>query len=80
LLGKKGQIPEPVAEARILYEDALTMHNDRRWDEAIEKCRQSLKLREGDLAAENLIKRLHAYKSAPPPEGWRGELVRTTKG
>ena len=78
-MGKKGRIPDPLAEARDLYEAALDMHNQRRWDESIDACRKSLELRQGDLAAENLITRVQGYKETPPFDAWQGEFVRTTK-
>lgn len=79
LLARKGQLPEKKARVAALYEQALRIHWERKWDEAIGCLNDALALDPKDGPSAKMRDRIIMYKENPPSENWAGEYVRTTK-
>ncbi|MBF0486901.1 MAG: adenylate/guanylate cyclase domain-containing protein [Nitrospirae bacterium] len=62
-----------------LFEEALTLYWERRWDDAIEIFQKVLRYVPDDAPARSFINRIELYKETPPPELWQGEFVQTKK-
>jgi adenylate cyclase len=78
LIARKGEISEEKIKLRDLYEKALKIHWERKFDEASEILEGILKGQE-DTASSNLLKRIGTYRDKPPGESWKGEFIRLTK-
>jgi len=76
LLGRKGEVPAEGREAATRYEEALRLHWERKWDEALERL---ARIEHGDRAVAFLKARIQAYRQTAPPPDWQGEYVRETK-
>lgn len=79
LLGRKGQVEPGKLRVAELYRQALEVHWQRRWDEAIALFRQALELDPDDAPSRTMLRRVEGYREAPPAEGWQGEYVRESK-
>jgi adenylate cyclase len=79
LLARKGCLADPMMKTICLYEEALHLHWDRKWDEAIERLDEALRTAPSDTPSQRLRERILAYKATPPPETWTGEYVRASK-
>lgn len=78
LLGEKGAVVAERMKDMNLYEKALMLFHERKWDDCISIINDH-KLVDKDFASEYLLKRCRAYKDYPPPDSWCGEYVRATK-
>jgi adenylate cyclase len=79
LLTLKGGLSTEKMEVVKLYEEALRLHWDRKWDNAIKLLENALKLDQRDGPSAMLLRRIQEYKEVPPPEEWSGEYVQTKK-
>ena len=79
LLGRRGELAAARLKAVRLYEQALQVHWDRKWAEADGLLGEALILSPGDSPSLALRERLKFYAEHPPPDGWQGEHVMTTK-
>jgi len=79
LIGRKGGITPERMKILELYQQALRLHWERRWDEAIGLLEDALKLDQGDTPSVKLLARIQKYKEEPPHEGWTGEYMQTRK-
>jgi adenylate cyclase len=79
LLGKKGQLGDAKMKAVSLYEEALGLYWERKWNEAIACLAEALKVKEDDSPSRELMRRVDEYRENPPQPGWRGEYTRTVK-
>ena len=79
LLGKKGAVTPRRIEIACRYEEALFLHWDRQWDEALARLQDVLAAWPEDVASQRLRARIEGYKANPPPAAWTGEFVRATK-
>ncbi|MFO7870686.1 MAG: CHASE2 domain-containing protein [Kiritimatiellia bacterium] len=79
LLGRKGAVSESRLKKASLYEDALKMHWERRWENACSTLDKALKLDPRDTAGLRLRMIIQGYAEDPPPEGWQGEFIRASK-
>ena len=79
LVGLKGAVPAGKLNVVCLYEEALHLHWQRRWDESIERLVAALEIDPRDAPSLHLLSRLAWYESNPPAETWTGEFVRPTK-
>ncbi len=79
LQARKGMLPDSVRNITNMYEKALRLHWDRKWDDAVDILLEVLKMAPNDLASIKLQQRISHYKQTPPLESWRGEYVRATK-
>ena len=79
LVARKGELDEKDLEALRLYEEALKIHWDRKFDEALQKLDAVLEILPQDGPALALKTRIDAYLENPPPEDWSGEYIRTSK-
>lgn len=78
LLARAGELDEEKRQAVALYESALELHWERRFDEAIVKLDEAFE-RFRDEPSYWLRERIRGYREAPPPESWNGEFVNPTK-
>jgi len=79
LIGRKGCLSPEKLKVVELYQEALRLHWERRWDEAINLLQSALELDPGDTPGAKLLERIQKYKYSPPPEGWTGEYMQTRK-
>lgn len=66
---------EALQAATSRYETALQLHWERRWDEALALLMQN----PDDRPSRRLRERVERFKQQPPPAGWQGEDVKTSK-
>ena len=79
LVCKIGDEPEGWFERTELYNKAIQLHLERKWDEAIATFEEVLKLDPNDGPSKTYITRCNEYKVNPPPEGWDGRYILTHK-
>ncbi len=79
LIGRKGSVASGPAEFASVYEDALRLHWERRWDDAEKMLEKAARFEQGDGAVLRLKKRIAFYRQNPPPSEWVGEYVRASK-
>lgn len=79
LVCKVGDEPEGWFERTALYDKAIQLHLERKWDEAIATFEEVLKLDPDDGPSKTYITRCNEYKVNPPPEGWDGRYILTHK-
>jgi adenylate cyclase len=78
LLGVTGQVEDRRLRVRALYEEALNLHWDRRFAEAVELLEQGQEIM-SDEASRLLEQRIRRYIENPPPDDWKGEFVNLSK-
>jgi adenylate cyclase len=79
LLTAKGKMKTKQATVVGLYEEALKLHWERKWDEATKALEDILELDPDDIPSAMLLNRVVEYRANPPPDEWAGEYARTTK-
>lgn len=79
LIALKGAMPPQKAKVVAIYEEALRLHWERKWDESLERLVDALALDPEDGPCVRLCQIVADYKVKPPPEEWQGEYVRLTK-
>ncbi len=79
LTGRKGSVDARMVDFAALYEEALRLHWDRKWDEAERALEKAVQLNAGDGAVQRLKKRILFYRLNPPSDDWSGEYVRASK-
>ena len=62
-----------------IYEEALQLHWDRKWDDSIARFNDVLEYLPNDKAALSFIKRVKNYKVKPPGDDWQGQFAQTKK-
>ena len=78
LLARSGELPPERKKAVALYEEALGLHWERRFNEALVRLEEALRF--GDDPPSTMLKRrIERYIEQPPDEGWQGEYVNTSK-
>jgi adenylate cyclase len=78
LLARAGELDTDKARAASLYEEALKLHWNRHFNEAIEKLDQALAVML-DGPSFWLRKRIIGYLENPPADDWTGEFVNPNK-
>lgn len=79
LVCEVGKEPPGWKEMVELYDHAIQLHLDRKWDEAIAAFEQLLTRWPDDGPSKTYIARCNQYKENPPPEGWDGRYILTHK-
>ena len=79
LLGKRGSLSEDRQKVVSLYTEALHLHWERRWEEALDRLAIGIGIDPDDGPSHTLHTRITAYRHTPPPDDWQGEYVRLTK-
>ncbi|PKL50815.1 MAG: hypothetical protein CVV42_02075 [Candidatus Riflebacteria bacterium HGW-Riflebacteria-2] len=79
LVCEVGNEPPGWNELIELYDRAIQLHLERKWDEAIATFEQILARWPDDGPSHTYIARCNEYKQAPPPEGWDGRYILTHK-
>lgn len=78
LLARAGELPADKKRVVALYEEALALHWERRFTEAITKLDEALAIMK-DEPSYWLRQRILGYLENPPQEGWNGEFVNPNK-
>jgi adenylate cyclase len=78
LLARAGELDAEKTRVVALYHEALELHWDRQFEDALEKLDEALEIME-DPASDMLKKRIAFYMENPPEEGWNGAFVNTEK-
>ena len=79
LLAKKGELPETKQRVVHIFEEAWKLHAERRFTEAITHLDQALALDPEDGPSKAYRKICEGFIKSPPPEGWAGEYIQTSK-
>ncbi|HNW34839.1 MAG TPA: adenylate/guanylate cyclase domain-containing protein, partial [Candidatus Ozemobacteraceae bacterium] len=79
LVCEKGKEPPDWPEFIEMYDTAIRLHLDRKWDEAIAKFEELLVRWPNDGPSKTYIGRCREYKTNPPPENWDGSYHLTHK-
>jgi adenylate cyclase len=79
LLGKRGCLDEDRKKVVSLYTEALHLHWEQRWQDALDRLDTALGIDPADGPSQTLSTRINTYRDAPPPSDWQGEYVRATK-
>lgn len=79
LVCRHGEEPEGWFEKSEIYDRAIQLHLERKWDEAIETFESLLKKWPDDGPSKTYISRCEEYKASPPPENWDGRYILTHK-
>ena len=79
LVSEKGKEPPEWFEMVEMYDRAIKLHLERKWDEAIATFEDILQRWPKDGPSQTYIARCREYKEAPPPEGWDGRYILTHK-
>ncbi len=79
LIAKKGEATADKLEVADLYVKALETHWERNFNDAIATLQKGLVIDADDGPTKALLERIERYKTAPPPDSWQGEYVRTSK-
>jgi len=61
------------------YNQGLVAYRQQRWDEAILYFKAALRVKSDDGPSSTYLERSEEFKKNPPPEGWDGVFVMTTK-
>jgi adenylate cyclase len=72
LLARKGEMDEKTAQAKAMFAQGLSLYRDRKWDEAITKFEEMIRIRGRDKPAEVYIRRCKEFKENPPEPDWDG--------
>jgi len=62
-----------------VYNQALGLYKQRKWDEAISGFKAALAIRPNDGPSKLYLERSEAYKEHPPDDDWDGVFVMKTK-
>ncbi len=79
LLAKKGELPESKRAVVRLFEEAWRLHASQSFPEAIAKFDEALALDPEDGPSKAYRKICEAFLKSPPPQGWAGEYIQTSK-
>lgn len=79
LVSEKGKEPPEWNELAEMYDQAIQLHLDRNWNEAIATFEKILARWPEDGPSATYLKRCHEYIQNPPPENWDGRYILTHK-
>ncbi|NCY20513.1 adenylate/guanylate cyclase domain-containing protein [bacterium] len=79
LLAKKGKLSEKKQKVVQLFEEAWKLHAKKSFQEAIAKFDQALGLDPEDGPSKAYRRICEGFLQTPPPEGWTGEYIQTSK-
>ncbi len=78
LLARTGELNPDKARVVAFYDEALHLHWDRKFNEAVGKLDEALAIMK-DEPSHWLRQRILGYLETPPEEGWNGEFVNPNK-
>jgi adenylate cyclase len=79
LLAKKGELPPEKMKVVELYHQGLLVYRAARFDEAMGLFGEGLALDKADGPCKSMVKRCEEYMLSPPPKGWNGAFIMTSK-
>jgi adenylate cyclase len=79
LAARKGALDPSRQKAFDLYREGIALYRERKFDRAIGSFRGALALLPDDGPSTLYIERCEAFRASPPPPGWDGVFVMTTK-
>ncbi|RMH55478.1 MAG: CHASE2 domain-containing protein [Candidatus Hydrogenedentota bacterium] len=74
-----GDLSSEEIRVRDLYHEALALHRERKWNEAIPVLENALRILPKDPPSKALLERAQVYLEQPPGPEWQGEFVQTKK-
>ena len=79
LLAKKGELPETKRRVVEIFEEGWKLHASKKFKEAIARFQEALTLDPHDGPSKTYQKICEGFLKAPPPDGWAGEYIQTSK-
>jgi len=79
LLAKKGELPETKRRVVEIFEEGWKLHASKMFKEAIARFQEALTLDPHDGPSKTYQKICEGFLKAPPPDGWAGEYIQTSK-
>jgi len=79
LLAKKGELPETKRRVVEIFEEGWKLHASKKFKEAIARFQEALTLDPNDGPSKTYQKICEGFLKAPPPDGWAGEYIQTSK-
>jgi len=79
LLGKPNEVPEAKIKAARLYEEAVGLYWSMKWDAAIARFEEVLRIDPADGPSITMLKRAREFRTNPPAAGWSGVYLREDK-
>ena len=79
LLAKKGELPETKARVVRLFEEGWKLHAERNFGQAMARFDEALALDPQDGPSRAYRRICEGFLRTPPPEGWAGEYIQTSK-
>ncbi|MDP6778925.1 MAG: adenylate/guanylate cyclase domain-containing protein [Candidatus Latescibacteria bacterium] len=70
ILDRKGEADPKKQEVADIYAEGLGLYRERRWDDAIERFNEGLRVDPEDGPCKVFIERAETCKQVPPPEDW----------
>ena len=79
LFSKKEGLTSSQQKVIQLYNDGLSFHWERKWNDALGCLNKALAITPNDGPSLALIQRIKQYELKPPPPDWKGEYTRFVK-
>ena len=79
LLAKKGELSETKATVVRIFEQGWKLHAEKKFHEAIAKFDEALAIDAHDGPSKAYRKICEGFLKTPPPDGWAGEYIQTSK-
>jgi adenylate cyclase len=79
LLAKKGELDETKQRVVEIFEEGWKLHASKKFKEAITRFQEALTLDPHDGPSKTYQKICEGFLKAPPPDGWAGEYIQTSK-
>ncbi len=79
LLGRKGSMDETIRRILPFYQEGLKYYKSQRWEQAITAFEKVLNINEDDGPSLTYFERCITFQTHPPPRGWDGVFVMTSK-
>jgi adenylate cyclase len=72
LLANRGEMDENTAQAVEAFAQGLSLYRVQKWDEAIARFEEAIRIRGQDRPSQVYIQRCQEFKANPPPPDWGG--------
>ncbi|MBD3304992.1 hypothetical protein GF339_01410 [candidate division KSB3 bacterium] len=79
LVGREGEVAEEMLQGISQFEAGIAAYRAMQWDAAIEHFTAALTHYGNDMPSQLYLTRCQTYQQTPPPKGWDGVYIMTTK-